>query len=434
MRTYSSYLLGPLAALAVLTLSSCGNSTNQAQIRVLNVSRGYPSLDLYVNDGTTSTDTSELQAVPYETTSSYKSLNSGTYTVKFKVNGLTDTLATLSGEKYADQTHTTYIAFGASGNFGDLKISEDVANPTTGNSLVTVFNTAEAGALDVYLPDPSALLTDASPTFSTVSSGSASSATTIQPGTYRLRVTAAGNKTDLRIDVPSITFSDQQVSSLILTSTLGGVLVNAMYLPQQGTLTKYENTQARVRAAVGIADGTTVTASIGGLAVLNSATVGLIGSSYGQITAGSAAVTLSVDGNPVTVANQTLTAGGDYTLLVWSDANGTQTSLITDDNHVPSISADVKLRLLNGMSALGAPVTLTANFSPVAEGIAVGQASSPLEIPSGTTNYELDVSNATNGASLLSKTSVTLQAGNVYTLFVAGGGTATVIGSLHEDR
>jgi hypothetical protein len=434
MRTYSSYLLGPLAALAVLTLSSCGNSTNQAQIRVLNVSRGYPSLDLYVNDGTTSTDTSELQAVPYETTSSYKSLNSGTYTVKFKVNGLTDTLATLSGEKYADQTHTTYIAFGASGNFGDLKISEDVANPTTGNSLVTVFNTAEAGALDVYLTDPSALLTDASPTFSTVSSGSASSATTIQPGTYRLRVTAAGVKTDLRIDVPSITFTDQQVSSLILTSTLGGVLVNAMYLPQQGTLTKYENTQARVRAAVGIADGTTVTASIGGLAVLNSATVGIIGSSYGQITAGSAAVTLSVDGNPVTVANQTLTAGGDYTLLVWSDANGTQTSLITDDNHVPSISADVKLRLLNGMSALGAPVTLTANFSPVAEGIAVGQASSPLEIPSGTTNYELDVSNATNGATLLSKTAVTLQAGYVYTLFVAGGGTTTVIGSLHEDR
>jgi hypothetical protein len=309
-----------------------------------------------------------------------------------------------------------------------------VANPATGNSLVTVFNTAEAGALDVYLTDPSALLTDASPTFSTVSSGSASSATTIQPGTYRLRVTAAGVKTDLRIDVPSITFTDQQVSSLILTSTLGGVLVNAMYLPQQGTLTKYENTQARVRAAVGIADGTTVTASIGGLAVLNSATVGIIGSSYGQITAGSAAVTLSVDGNPVTVANQTLTAGGDYTLLVWSDANGAQTSLITDDNHVPSISADVKLRLLNGMSALGAPVTLTANFSPVAEGIAVGQASSPLEIPSGTTNYELDVSNATNGATLLSKTAVTLQAGYVYTLFVAGGGTTTVIGSLHEDR
>jgi hypothetical protein len=433
MRTYSSYLLGPVAALAVLTLSSCGSSTNQAQIRVLNVSTGYPSLDLYVNDGTTSTDTSELQAVPYETASDYKSLNSATYTVKFKVNGLTDTLATLSGEKLADQTHTTYIAFGSSGNFGDLKISEDVGDPTTGNSLVTVFNTAEAGSLDVYLTDPSASLTDASPTFSTVPSGSASSATTIQHGTYRLRVTAAGDKTDLRIDVPSITFNDQQVSSLILTSTQGGVLVNAMYLPQQGTLTKYENTQARVRAAVGIADGTTVTASIGGLAVLNNSTVGTIGSSYGQITAGSATITLSVDGNPVTVANQTLNAGGDYTLLVWSNANGTQTSLITDDNHVPTISTQVKLRLLNGMSALGAPITLTSNFSPVAEGIAVGQASSPGQIDNGTT-YELDVSNATNGASLLSKTPVTLTAGDVYTLFLSGGGTAAVTASLHKDR
>ncbi|MDB6042467.1 MAG: hypothetical protein JWM63_1018 [Gammaproteobacteria bacterium] len=433
MRTYSSYLLGPLAALTVLTLSSCGNSTNQAQLRVLNVSTGYPSLDLYVNDGTTSTDTSELQAVPYETASDYKSLNSATYTVKFKVNGLTDTLATLSGEKLADQTHTTYIAFGSSGNFGDLKISEDVGDPATGNSLVTVFNTAEAGSLDVYLTDPSASLSNASPTFSTVPSGSASSATTIQPGTYRLRVTAAGDKTDLRLDVPSITFADQKVSSLILTSTQGGMLVNAMYLPQQGTLTAYKNTQARVRAAVGIADGTTVTASIGGLAVLNNSTVGIIGSSYGQITAGSEPITLSVDGNPVTIANQTLNAGGDYTLLVWSNANGTQTSLITDDNHVPTISTQVKLRLLNGMSALGAPITLTANFSPVAEGVAVGQASAPGQVDSGT-NYELDVSDATNGASLLSKTTVTLNAGYVYTLFLSGGGTAAVTASLHRDR
>ena len=433
MRTYSPYFLGLLAP-AVLALSSCGSSSNQAQIRVLNVSTGYNSLDLYANNGDTSTDTLELQAVPFETTSSYKSIDSATYTLKFKVSGLTDTLATLSGQNLADGTHATYIGFGSSGNFSDLKISEDQGDPDSGFSTVQVYNTAEAGALDVYLTDPSASLNDASPTFSAVASGSASSVTTINYGTYRLRVTAAGDKTDLRIDVPSITFANQQNSSLILTSTLGGVLVNAMYLPQQGTLTKYENTQARVRAAVGIADGTTVTASVGGLAVLNNATVGVIGSTYGQVTAGSAAVTLSVDGNSVPVANQTLSAGGDYTLLVWSDANGTETSLISDDNHVPSISTDVKLRLLNGMSALGAPVTLTANFSPVAEGVAVGQASTPDEIPSGTTDYELDVNNATNGASLLSKTSVTLQAGDVYTLFVSGGGTTAVIGSLHEDR
>jgi hypothetical protein len=433
MRTYSPYFLGLLAA-AVLALSSCGSSSNQAQIRVLNVSTGYNSLDLYANNGDTSTDTLELQAVPFETTSSYKSIDSATYTLKFKVSGLTDTLASLSGQNLADGSHATYIGFGSSGNFSDLKINEDQGDPDSGFSSVQVYNTAEAGSLDVYLTDPSASLNDASPTFSGVASGSVSSAATINYGTYRLRVTAAGDKTDLRIDVPSITFNNQQVSSLILTSTLGGVLVNAMYLPQQGTLTKYENTQARVRAAVGIADGTTVTASVGGLSVLNNATVGVIGSTYGQVTAGSAAVTLSVDGNSVAVPNQTLSAGGDYTLLVWSDANGTQTSLISDDNHVPSISTDVKLRLLNGMSALGAPVTLTANFSPVAEGIAVGQASSPDEVPSGTTDYELDVSNATNGAGLLSKTSVTLQAGDVYTLFVAGGGTATVIGSLHEDR
>jgi Domain of unknown function (DUF4397) len=432
MRTYSSYFLGLLAP-AVLALSSCGSSSNQAQIRVLNVSTGYQSLDLYGNDGSATSDTLELQAVPYETLSSYKSLGAATYTLKFKVSGLTDTLATLTGQKLADQTHTAYITFGTTGNFGDLMINEDVGDPNSGNSTVTLYNTAEAGALDVYLTDASAALTNASPTFSGVTSGAASSAITVTPGTYRLRVTAAGDKTDLRLDVPSITFADQKVSSLILTSTQGGMLVNAMYLPQQGTLTAYKNTQARVRAADGIADGTTVTASIAGLAVLNNSTVGIIGSSYGQITAGSEPITLSVDGNPVTVANQTLNAGGDYTLLVWSNANGTQTSLITDDNHVPTLSTQVKLRLLNGMSALGAPITLTANFSPVAEGVAVGQASIPGQIDSGT-NYELDVSDATNGATLVSKTTVTLTAGYVYTLFLSGGGTAAVTASLHRDR
>jgi hypothetical protein len=431
MRNHFPFL-SCLMAIAAVTLTSCGGSGKNAQVRMLNVSTGYNSLDLYVNDGNSSSDTRELQSVAYETTSSYASLKSGTYSVKFKVHDVTDTLETLSSEKYADESHTAYVAYGPSGSFSTLTINEDQGDPDSGKSSVQLYNTAGAGALDVYLTDASASLNDASPTFSGTASGSSTTAT-IDHGTYRLRVTGSGDKTDLRLDVASITFDNQKVSSLILTSTQGGVLVNAMYLPQQGSLTKFENTQARVRGAVGIADGTAVTASIAGLTLLTNSTVGIIGSGYGQIAAGTASVTLSVDGNAVAVADQTLTAGGDYTLLVWSNADGTQTTLIDDDNHVPTSSSKAKIRLLNGMSALSAPVTLTVNFSPVAEGIAVGQASTPEEIDSGS-DYELDVANASTGANLLSKTSVTLQATNVYTLFMSGGGNATVIGTLHKDR
>ena len=132
----------------------------------------------------------------------------------------------------------------------------------------------------------------------------------------------------------------------------------------------------------------------------------MISAGYSLVTAGSAPVqTLTIDNNPVTVANETLAAGGDYTLLVWSNADGNQTTLISDNNQIPTTSSKLKLRILNGMSSLGDPINLTANFSPVAQGVAVGQASAATEIDAGT-NYELDITDASNGTTLLSKTSV----------------------------
>jgi hypothetical protein len=425
-------LSGWLLALAATTLCGCGSSSKDAQVRILNVSTGYSSLDMYVNDGNSSSDTLELQSAASGAVSSYTSFKSGTYTVKFKVHGATDTLQSLSGQKLTDESHTTYIAYGSSGNFGALPLAEDQGQPDSGKSVVQVYNTAEAGSLDVYLTGSSTSLADASPTFSSIGSGSSGSITT-DHGSYRLRVTGAGDKTDLRLDVASVTFDNQKIASLIFTSTQGGVLVNALLLPQQGSLTTYNNTTARIRGAVGISVGTQVTASIGSLSLLDKATVGIMGATYGVLDAGSVSVSLSVDGNSVSIPNLTLAAGADYTLLIWSNANGTQSTLISDDNHIPATSGDLKLRLLNGMSGLAAPITLNADFSPVAQDTAVGQASAPSQIAGGT-NYELDVVDTTNGANQFSKTSVSLQAGNVYTLFMSGGGTAAVNGALKKDR
>ena len=63
----------------------------------------------------------------------------------------------------------------------------------------------------------------------------------------------------------------------------------------------------------------------------------------------------------------------------------------------------------------------------------MGQASTPSQIEAGT-DIELDVVNASTGAALFSKTSVSLVSGNVYTLFMSGGGTAAVNGTLKKDR
>jgi hypothetical protein len=421
-----------LLALALL-LNGCTNENNsKARIRLLNVSPGYSSLDLYVNDGDSDTDSQKFTGVNYEIASEYTALDSDTYTVKFKRSGVTGTLRTLSAEKLADDTHATYVAFGSNGHFGTMKIAEDQSDADSGQTKLAVLNTAEAGTLDVYLTDASVALEDATPTFSSVAAATASSAVSIDSGTYRLRVTGAGDTDDLRLDVADVTLVSKQIVSLILTATQGGVLVNALLLPQQGSPTINHNTKALVRGAVGIANGAVVSASIGGVKLLTNSAVGVIGSRYSQVTAGSAAVSLGVDGVAVVVANQTLTAGGDYTLLVWSNGNGTQTTLISDDNRLPSASGKAKIRVMNGISALDTPITLAVDFSPVSEDVALGQAADFAEIDSGA-DYQLDISNSTNGVNLLSKTSISLQDAGVYTMFMFSNGT-TVGGTLRKDR
>ena len=73
--------------------------------------------------------------------------------------------------------------------------------------------------------------------------------------------------------------------------------------------------------------------------VLTSPTAGVIASKYTLLDAGTLPVTLTVNGAAVAASDITLQAGADYTLLVWSNAAGPQTSLIVDDNRLPSSTA-----------------------------------------------------------------------------------------------
>jgi hypothetical protein len=421
------------AVLAALSLSGCdsGGGSKRAQVRLLNVSPGYTSLDLYANGGDDDTDQQRIAAVAYDSVSSYSELESGSYDIKFKRAGVTSTLQTISNQQLADETHTTFIAFGSTGHFSALAVNDDGTAPDSGLVKVQLLNAAEAGTVDVYLTESSVSLDDATPVFSAVTAGGTGAATSIDSGDYRLRVTGASDSDDIRLDVPSITLDSKQVVTLILTATQGGVLVDVVLLPQQGSMTKIANTKARVRGAVGIANGTQVTLRVGDASLLNNNAVGVVGA-YAQVDAGSAAVALGVNGVGVTVPNQTLTAGGEYTLLVWSNADGTQITLISDDNRLPSSSSRAKVRIMNGLSALDVPVTLFVNFFPELENIPLGQASAFAEVDDGT-DYQLDVSNADTADPLLTKTEVTLQAAGVYTLFMSSSG-GTVSGTLRKDR
>jgi hypothetical protein len=416
------------------SLSACddGGSDGDARLRLFNVSTGYNSLDLYTAGEDASSDSLTLSAVTYGSISNYASLNAGTYTIKLKRNGVTSTLQTLGGANLAEDTDRTYLAFGSTGKFGVMQIGEDYDAPSNGYTSVQVqvFNTSEAGALDVYLTEPTDDLEDASPVVSGIPSGGSSSLTTVERGTYRLRVTGSGDTDDIRLDIPEIELANQAVLAIVFTATPGGVLVNAITLPQGGSPTTYANTKVRLRGAVGISNGTRVTARVGGVSVLSSSALGVVGN-YAQIEAGTAAVPLAVDGIPVTAPDVTLTAGGEYTLLVWSNVGGTQTTLIVDDNRLPD-SDKAKIRVINGISVLGVPITLSVNYSPIVEGVDLGQGSVYEQVDP-SSEYQFDVFDSNTAATLYNRSSVSLQAGNIYTLFLSSSGGGAV-GTLRNDR
>src|SRR5690606_2913001 len=119
-------------------------------------------------------------------------------------------------------------------------------------------------------------------------------------------VTGSGDTDDIRLDIPEITLESRQVVALIFTGTPGGTLVNAILLPQQGSITLFPNTQARVRGAVGISRSTRLTARVGSATLFSNATAGAIGSRYARVEAGTLPVELIVDGISVAASSRTL--------------------------------------------------------------------------------------------------------------------------------
>ena len=171
---------------AVLALAGCDNGTSKnksAYVRLLNVSPGYDSLDLFLDDQNKDDgEQSALQGVAFGSVSDYTQVKSGTYTFKFKRTGVSGTLQTSTDQKLTDDSHTAYIGFGTSGRFAVLSVGEDIDTPNDGDTYVRVLNAAEGvGTLNVYFTESSVSLDNVSADFSGIGSG----AKTMDSGTYR---------------------------------------------------------------------------------------------------------------------------------------------------------------------------------------------------------------------------------------------------------
>ena len=422
-----------VALFAVLTLvqgcsksgGSGSNTSGSSQVRLVNATTNYPSLDMLSSSTTVAT------AVAIGSASNYVNATSGTNTFTFESSGSgtpsgQTTVALQSGVNYS------LAAYTSGQQIQVIAFPDNEAAPASGNGKLRVTSlSADAGSLDVYLTASGASSSGASAlvTYLTGSSGMFE----IAKGTYHIWVTGAGNATDLRLDIPSVVISDQQILTLALTSTQGGVLVDGLLMTQGGAVVAQKNGSARIRVAANIStSGTsaTLSATANGVSLISSITPVL--GTYSLVPAGALSMNVTVNGSTVNVANLSAPAGADLTLLALGDGTTAPQFILLNDNNKMPPNATTNLRLVNGISGLNDTISLTTDYNLIAQNIAYGTASDPAKV-NGSTISLLEVNASQGNRSLYQATNVAIQSQGVYSVFMLGSQAAPV-GVLRRDR
>lgn len=425
LRTSLTRAIGlPCALALVLVLAACGGGTDRtkAHVRLVNASSGYSSLALTV-DGTTI-----ASGVAAGSSADYADASRGSQTLDVSSPSSATILSSRSASLGKD-SYYTLLAYGKTGTLTTHFLEDNQAEPASGRTLVRVINTAaDAGSLDVYLTGATDALAQSSPLQSGAAYGTVGSYITINNGTWRLRVTAAGVPADVRLDVSGLSFESKGVKTLVITPGQGGVLVSALVLSQQAGVTSAANTQARVRLAAGVSGNAAVTASVGSTTLLKDGLAPAL-TDYALVSAGAVTPVVTVNGTAVGLnPAPTLTAGADYTLVVFGAPGTAAASLVPDDNSLPSDGSKAKLRLLNGLTG---SLTLKVGLVVRASGVAAGSASS-YTAADATTTASFNVTSADQVVNF-TVSDQALSANGVYTLFMLGSANAPV-GQLNRDR
>lgn len=419
-----------LAALAMTIsmslLAACGGSGDDggAKLRLVNASLAYSSgLDLTVDD------TKIASSITYGNASSYATVDATSVTALVQSSGTTITSLYPTVSK---DNHYSLITYGWAGSMKSTILEEEEDEPDANYSKLLILNLAsDAGSLDVYLTQNIDDLANATATMSSIAGGSSSGYKTVSSGTYRVRITGAGKYADLRLDIGSITLTSKEVATLVITPTQGGVLVNGLLLVQQGSLTTYSTPNARARVVGALSDYGKVQATLGSTTLMSTAISPNIGE-YQTLTAGSSTLNVSVNGTAMTAVTPTLTAGNDYTVLVWGTPTAPQVSILSDDNRLPTTSGTAKIRMINGVADLSGGLTLTLDYSAIATNVSSGLSSTPVAVNYSSSSL-LQVTSPTSGTAVYSISELPIVSSGVYTVFMMGG-SSNIVGTLRKDR
>jgi len=425
MKTTTRWFIAGLAA----ALTACGGGLlgNQGRLRLVNATTEFAALDLFADNEAVVT------GVASYTASGYVLRKEDTYSLDIRQSGSAANLVTTSTTLKAD-THQTVVAYTNGGTMAATVLDDEEREPGRDKAKFRVFNTAtsDLDKVDVYLITAACSTLDtsaAAPTAANVSGlQSAYSELAASATAYRLCVTGAGDRSDLRLEIPSFVLSDRRIVTVILARGTGGYLLNAIVLDQREAATQALNASARVRAATSVP--TAVDVAVNGTAIAAGLAAPNVGP-YTLVPAG--AISVTVNGADVApVAPLVAAPGADVTVLL---TGSTPTVKLLADDNTPSssIARPVKLRLVNGLNGTTGTATLTLNNVLVGSGAVAGDASGYTQVASSAGLARLEARIGTQ--QFYFNATATLESGHVYTLFLLGDGTvASNLGILVPDR
>ena len=413
------------AAVLGTVLAGCGSSddTSSTSLRVVNSTLTHPTLNVLVGG------TATFTGVATDAISTASAPTAGSLTLQVN-DGTSGTALATTVPTLTSSLHYTLVAYESGGVVKTVVLNEDYTVPTTGSAQIHFYNAAtDVSKLDIYVTDTTVTdISALSPTISYTTTTALSAAVTLSPKSYKIWVTAAGDKSDIRLLMPTVALADQQNAIVILTPSTGGVLLNGGTLIQQGAYTATRNTTSRVRLAAAMPNNLAVAATAGSTLIsadgLGTAAPALL--NYVVVPAAST-LNISVGGNSVAAPATKLVAGGDSTLLVYGATAGTAVAtLLSDDNRPPTDTTTSKVRFINGVTSDVGQVTLKANtvtVGTVAQGVATGYVTVPVTTTSTTTDNLVFTSSKVGGNYFTATTP--LLAANVYTVLLADKAAAS---------
>ncbi len=325
---------------------------NGATVRLVNATQSFSSLDAFVDDASIATQLKIGQA------SNFTEVSSGSRTIKARNTGGATDLVEQSQSLNGDG-HYSIIALGGEGQINFAVYKEDESEPNSGYAKFRVFNAFTFGdGVDVYLTNANADLATESPIFSNIAMQSTATFRSVVPGTYRLRVTTAGDRSEIRLDVAQLAVTEKSIYTYVLVPTRSGTIADGLLLQQKGSAAGNVNTTARVKFVNGYSPTATVQPTING-----QKTGGSIGgygiSSYVLVKEGAQTIGFIAGGQSY-VTSLSIAAGTDMTVALTPSGPNTSVISTLDNNFPVSVTGKAKMRLFNLAQGAG-PVQLSYN-------------------------------------------------------------------------